>query len=76
MTAKKRRIIPIHSRDEIPTFTTEDEERAFWQTHEMTPELWHSLPPVAPDIQCALHALQNKDEEQDNGRTPPMVKTG
>jgi hypothetical protein len=39
----------IHSLDEIPAFTSEAEEAAFWATHEFSDELWHALPQVPED---------------------------
>ena len=39
----------IHSMDEIPMFASEDEEHRFWQTHELTDELWDTLPAVPED---------------------------
>jgi len=38
----------VHSLDEIPAFRDECEEVQFWDTHELSDELWDSLPPV-PD---------------------------
>ena len=34
----------IHSLDEVPVFASEDEEHRFWQSHELTDELWDTLP--------------------------------
>jgi hypothetical protein len=34
----------VHSLDEIPSFSSEAEEAIFWDTHEMSDELWDSLP--------------------------------
>jgi hypothetical protein len=39
----------IHSLDDIPVFADEDEEAAFWCTHEFSDELWESLPHVPDD---------------------------
>lgn len=39
----------IHRLEEIPAFSTEDEEHAFWATHELAPELWERAEPLAPD---------------------------
>ena len=41
-------LIVINSLDEIPTFASEDEERAWWDTHEFSDELWDSLSRVSP----------------------------
>lgn len=32
--------ILIHSLDELPSFSNEDEEREWWATHDFAPELW------------------------------------
>lgn len=50
MTVRHRRPVVIHSLDEIPHFADEEEERAFWDSHEMSPELWRSLPPAPDDM--------------------------
>ena len=35
----------IHSLDEIPShFESEDDERDFWAEHDLSEELWNSLP--------------------------------
>jgi hypothetical protein len=39
----------IHSLDEIPTFADEDEERAFWATHEVSGELANAAEPIPDD---------------------------
>ncbi|HZS87354.1 MAG TPA: CopG family antitoxin [Chloroflexota bacterium] len=39
----------IHHLEEIPAFANEDEEHAFWATHELAPELWESAEPLEPD---------------------------
>ncbi|MGD9893683.1 MAG: CopG family antitoxin [Dehalococcoidia bacterium] len=36
----------VHSLDAIPTFRDECEEVEFWDTHELSDELWESLPSV------------------------------
>jgi hypothetical protein len=45
----KDRII-VHSLDEIPKFSSEDEERAWWATHDLAPEL-------GKDVTRQQHAL-------------------
>lgn len=38
---RKRKRETIHSLDEIPpTFPSEDAERAYWETHELSPKLY------------------------------------
>lgn len=39
----------IHSSDDIPTFADEDEERAFWATHEVSDELAEAAEPIPDD---------------------------
>lgn len=36
--------IPIYSPEDIPDFTTVEEERAFWDTHRITQEYADALP--------------------------------
>lgn len=38
-TRTRRRYRIIHKIEEIPTFTSEQEERAFWETHDLSPDL-------------------------------------
>jgi len=41
----------IHSLDEIPThFASEDDERDFWAEHELSDELWDSLPDANEEL--------------------------
>ena len=49
MADEQRRYLVIHSLDEIPDFANEKEEVAFWDTHELSDELWDELPPVPED---------------------------
>ena len=35
--------------EDIPAFTSEDEEHAFWETHELSDALWDSAEPFAVD---------------------------
>lgn len=39
----------IHNLSEIPVFTDEDEERAFWATHEVSDELANAAEPIPDD---------------------------
>jgi hypothetical protein len=39
----------VHSLADIPTFASEAEENAYWQTHALSEELWATLPPVPED---------------------------
>lgn len=40
----------VHSLDQIPKFTSEDEEREWWATHDLAPEL-------GEDVTAQEHAL-------------------
>ena len=40
---KHRAIIIIHSLDEVPAFGSEDEEREWWSTHELSEDMYASL---------------------------------
>ena len=48
MKSKDR--IVVHSLDDIPEFSSEDEEREWWATHDLTPEL-------GQDVTEEQHAL-------------------
>lgn len=39
----------IHRLEDIPVFTSEDEEHAFWATHELAPALWDNAPRLELD---------------------------
>lgn len=45
----RRRMKLIHSWDEVPRFSSEAEEREFWDTHGLGDELLAQFKPVAPD---------------------------
>jgi hypothetical protein len=45
----RRKMIPVTDPSEIPEFASEDESAAFWDTHEITDELWAKLEPAAGD---------------------------
>lgn len=40
---KKRKLITINSLSEIPDFRSEDRERKFWETHDMSSKLMDEL---------------------------------
>ena len=46
----KYELTVINSLDEIPQFENEDEERAWWATHEFSDELWDSLPDASDEL--------------------------
>lgn len=39
----------VASLDEIPRFSSEQEEAAYWQTHALSEELWDTLSPAAEE---------------------------
>ena len=47
--------IPITDPTQIPAFASQDDEAAFWDTHEITDELWAKLEPVAGDEPIEPH---------------------
>jgi len=40
---KVKKLTIIHSFDEIPEFSTEDEERDWWATHDLSEQLYDQL---------------------------------
>lgn len=53
MTKTKRRMKTIHRWDDVPAFSSEQEESAFWATHELSDEL---LAGMRPDADAKLPA--------------------
>ena len=47
-TAKRMKI--IHSLAEIPAFKSEDEERAWWDEHDLSSELYDGIPENTGDV--------------------------
>lgn len=43
-----KKLTTIQRIDEIPAFTNEAEEHAFWATHELSSALWDQAQPLAP----------------------------
>ena len=50
MSESKYELKVIHTLDEIPDFESEDEEREWWAEHEMSDELWNSLPDMTAEL--------------------------
>ena len=48
----------IHSLDEIPVFATEAEERAFWETHEVSNELAAQADPLPEEVVALLDQIR------------------
>jgi hypothetical protein len=51
--------IVLHSLDEIPSFTGEAEEVAFWETHTLSEDLLETLPPPSSHMQEELLRHRN-----------------
>jgi hypothetical protein len=50
MTTRKRdHLIRVDHLEDIPAFAGEDDEHAFWATHELAPGLWEQAEPLEPD---------------------------
>jgi hypothetical protein len=54
----------IHSVDEIPQFTTEEEEQAFWATHEVGDELAAQAEPLPADVVALLDRIRENRERR------------
>ena len=48
----------IHSVDQIPPFETEEEERTFWETHEVSDELAAQAEPLPEDVVALLDRIR------------------
>jgi hypothetical protein len=46
--------VTIASLDDIPDFATETEERAFWATHRVNPDVYEQMPSAADDEELGL----------------------
>jgi hypothetical protein len=54
----------IQSIDEIPQFTTEAEEQAFWATHEVSDELAAQAEPLPADVVALLDRIRENRERR------------
>ncbi len=77
----KRRSEPartlIDSPDEIPAFATEDEERRFWDTHEVSDELAARAEPLPGDVVALLdHIRENRARRTAAMRSEREAATG
>jgi len=50
----RRDDLTIVSLDDIPDFATETEERAFWATHRVSPDVYEQMPGTADDEELGL----------------------
>ncbi len=46
----RRDDLTIASLDDIPDFATEAEERAFWATHRVSPDVYEQMPTADGDV--------------------------
>ncbi len=62
-------LIPVNSRDEIPAFANEEEERAFWDTHCFGEELLRGFkrrgPATRPSAEYVASRAQRKSTQTD-----------
>ena len=42
-TVRRKRVKTVHSLSEIPPFSSEDEEREWWATHDLSEDLYDQL---------------------------------
>ncbi|MGD9893936.1 MAG: hypothetical protein AB7R89_11790 [Dehalococcoidia bacterium] len=54
----------IYSIDEVPPFTTEAEEQAFWATHEVSDELAAQAEPLPADIVALLDRIRENRKQR------------
>jgi hypothetical protein len=57
----------IHRIDEIPSFTSEEEERAFWETHEVSDELAARAEPLPEDVVALLDHIRERRAQHKSG---------
>ncbi len=63
-TKPQRHTTVVRSLDEIPHFATEEEERAFWETHEVSDELAAQAEPLPADIVALLDRIRERRAQQ------------
>jgi hypothetical protein len=63
-TRRTKKLKVIHSLDEIPDFESEDEEREWWWEHELSDELWDSLPKTTPKLDEMAFRRQMDDQRK------------
>ena len=66
MKKKNEKIKTIHSLSEIPNFKSEDEEREFWETHDLSTKLWDELydPKVEKEMNKMVKRLKMTDRRK------------
>ena len=68
---KRKKIITIHSLSDVPRFKSENEERKYWETHDLSYELCEEL--YNPKINRESRSLQKRLRMTD--RRKPLKKT-
>jgi hypothetical protein len=65
MRTGKQKIVIIHSLEEIPdSFSSEDEEREWWATHELSDALYEQLPDYTEEHRQWQNITQRKSDSQ------------
>lgn len=73
MTDKDRPLIPVYHPDEIPPGMTPEQTADFWDTHEVTDQLWDLLP--TGDAMVIFDALWYAEQKRHNrSRRDPDVE--
>jgi len=60
--------LTIASIDEIPDFATEAEERAFWATHRVSPDVYEQMPDATDDDASRLPLSEPPPHYAEHGR--------
>ena len=68
MSKRTSRTVPVRRIEDIPHFTNEAEERAFWDTHCLTEEFWDTAP--VPKESIAQRARRRAEELATKHDTP------
>ncbi len=63
---KKKEIKVVNSLSEIPLFKSEDKEREFWETHDLSSKLWDTL--HDPEVDKETRSLQKRLKMTDRRR--------
>jgi hypothetical protein len=53
-------LIIVRSLDEIPSFASEDEEREWWATHQLSEELYEQLEDASSELDEILRSVPAK----------------
>jgi len=64
----RRDDLMVVSLDDIPDFATEAEERAFWATHRVSPDVYEQMPGTADDDASGLLISEPPPHYAEHGR--------